>query len=97
VATRLATQLIGQGGLGSDKRLLWTDTPTASQLVQAEQILCEAYVSATVKLRSNQSLLFALARTPRERQELTGVEVTAAVRPGQAADAAARTDGETRR
>jgi len=79
VATRMATQLIGQYGLGSDRKLLWTETLTASQLPLVEQALRDAYGSVMTKLRSNESRLLVLAQELRQRQELTGADVRAIV------------------
>ncbi len=79
VATRMATRLVGQYGLGADRKLLWTENLTASQVAQVEQILRDAYSSVTTKLRGNESRLLALASELRQRQELTGAEVRAIV------------------
>jgi len=79
IATRMATRLVGQYGLGADRKLLWTENLTASQVAQVEQILRDAYSSVTAKLRGNESRLLALATELRQRQELTGAEVRAIV------------------
>lgn len=79
VATRMATQLVGQYGLGSDRKFMWTQTPTPSQLTQVEQILRDAYGSVMTKLRGNEVRLLALAQELRRRQEMTGADVRAIV------------------
>jgi cell division protease FtsH len=75
VATDVAKNMVSQFGLGPDGSLMWTDTPTAEHLAQAEKTLAQAYDSIKNKLRKNQTQLLLLADALKKHQELTGPQV----------------------
>lgn len=76
-ATRLAVQVICSHALAGDRRLLWTEQPTGTQLEEIERLLHEAYASVLTRLRTHWSAVQRLAQALIERQEMTGQEVRA--------------------
>lgn len=74
-ATALALDMVTKLGLGQERKLLWSATPTDQDLRQADQLLSETYDRIINKLRENEVALQKLAEELVERQELTGDEV----------------------
>jgi AAA+ superfamily predicted ATPase len=79
-ATSVALTLVTQLGMGTDGRLLWTETPSDADRDSAEAILERAYKSVFRKLSTNEPKLRSLATTIAERQELSGDEVRSMLR-----------------
>lgn len=74
-ATRRALALVMFHGLGPDRNLMWSRTPSAEQLHQAGEILRDCYKAALMKLSQNRATLQRVADALVEHQELTGEEV----------------------
>jgi Cdc6-like AAA superfamily ATPase len=77
VATRIATSLVCQTGLGADGALHWTDQPTTAQLRQVDALLREAYGAAQRLLRRELTALERVAAALEREQELDGPAVQA--------------------
>jgi ATP-dependent Zn protease len=77
VATRLATGLVCQAGLGADGSLHWSDTPAPAQQRQVEGLLRSAYEDAQRLLRRNREALERIAGALEREQELDGAAVEA--------------------
>jgi ATP-dependent Zn protease len=75
VATSLATMLVCQSGLGANKALHWTRTPTLVQEKQIDQLLRTSYKNVVARLRASRALLEDVARLLVEKQEIGGVEL----------------------
>jgi hypothetical protein len=69
--------LVCQSGLGANKALHWTRSPTLGQEKQIEQLLAQSYKSVLARLRSNRELLDDVARLLIEKQEIGGPELCA--------------------
>ena len=79
VATRLATNLVCNLGMGKTSSLIWGNTPRADQQDEIEKLLQEAYSTALAKLDAHRKSLDALSKALVEKQELMGDEVKAIV------------------
>jgi ATP-dependent Zn protease len=77
IATATATMLVCQSGLGANKALHWTRSPTSAQEKQIEQLLTQSYKSVLARLRSNKDLLDEVARLLIDKQEIGGAELRA--------------------
>jgi ATP-dependent Zn protease len=75
VATRLATLIVCQSGLGDDGSLHWTERPTAAQERQIDALLGKAYSGIVARLQARRGLLEGIVAALEERQELSGAEV----------------------
>lgn len=75
VSTTLAVEMITRLGLGSERKLLWSEIPTEEDREQASQLLLQAYDRIVGKLRENQAALANLAEELVARQELMGEDV----------------------
>ena len=75
VATRLATLIVCQSGLGDDNALHWTETPTAAQETQIGALLGRAYGSVLARLQTHRPLLDQIIAVLEEKQELSGTEL----------------------
>lgn len=75
VATRFATQIVCQSGLGDEGSLVWTSTPTPDQQEQVGELLRSSYQSIRLTLASNQLILDLVANALAEKQELSGKEL----------------------
>ena len=75
VATRFATLVVCQSGLGEDGSLLWTTTPTPAQEQQIEGLLRNGYRNILTRLRDNRELFDRVVAALVERQELSGNEL----------------------
>lgn len=75
MATKWALMMTTQYGLGPERKLLWSEDPTAAQIEAADRILSETYATVLGKLRAKTAELMALAETLQDRQELTGEEI----------------------
>jgi ATP-dependent Zn protease len=75
VATSLATMLVCQSGLGANKALHWTRTPTLVQEKQIDQLLRTSYKNVVARLRASRALLEDVARLLVEKQEIGGPEL----------------------
>ena len=75
VATRLATNLVCNLGMGKTSTLIWGNTPSADQQEEIEKLLQEAYSTALAKLEAHRKSLNALSKALVEKQELMGDEV----------------------
>jgi ATP-dependent Zn protease len=75
VATRFATQIVCQSGLGDDSSLMWTATPTPEQQLQIGELLRNTYQSIRLTLASNRPTLDLVANSLAEKQELSGKEL----------------------
>jgi ATP-dependent Zn protease len=64
-------------GIGGRGRLLWSESMSADDNVQAEAILAQAYERVLTNLRKHEARLAALADALTDRQELPGDEVRA--------------------
>ena len=85
VATSMATMLVCQSGLGSNKALHWTKQPTLAQEKQIDRLLRQAYQSIVSKLTTERWLLEEVARLLVERQEIGGAELRAVTEARRAA------------
>ena len=81
VATRFATLVVCQSGLGEDGSLLWTTKPTAAQEQQIEGLLRNGYRNILTRLRDNQDLFDRVVAALMERQELSGNELRQLAEP----------------
>jgi len=77
VATKSAIQMTTQLGLGPERSLLWSETPSKEQTMEASRVLSDAYRAVLGKLHSDADILTRLADALEDRQELTGEEVRA--------------------
>jgi ATP-dependent Zn protease len=77
MATRLATDLVCRSGLGDGGHLLWTEAPTAGQLVEVEALLRRAHLAITERIAQQRPLLDAVVALLLDREEVTGAEVRA--------------------
>ena len=75
VATRFATQIVCQSGLGDDNSLVWTATPTPDQQQQVGELLRSSYQSIRLTLASSRTILDLVAHALAEKQELSGEEL----------------------
>jgi ATP-dependent Zn protease len=75
VATRFATQIVCQSGLGDDNSLVWTATPTLEQQQQVGELLRNSYQSIRLTLAGNRPILDLVANSLADRQELSGEEL----------------------
>jgi ATP-dependent Zn protease len=75
VATRLATLIVCQSGLGDDGLLRWTTEPTAEQEDKIDDVIGEAYRSIRISLQRCRPLLDRVAAALEEKQELSGNEL----------------------
>lgn len=80
-ATQAALLMTTQYGLGPDRRLSWSDTPSPHQYDAAERILTEVYAAVMGKLRTNRDTLEALSEMLQDQQEITGEEARALLTP----------------
>jgi AAA+ superfamily predicted ATPase len=85
VATRIATSLVCQTGLGADGTLHWTDQPTPSQLRQVDALLRESYRAALRLLRRERGAFERIAEALEREQELDGRSVQALLAPPRGA------------
>lgn len=77
VATSIATMLVCQSGLGTNRGLHWTRVPTPTQEKQIDELLTQAYQSVVTRLTDDRWLLEEVARLLVERQEIGGPELRA--------------------
>jgi AAA+ superfamily predicted ATPase len=75
VATKAALELVMYHGLGPEHSLLWSDSPSAAQLEQAEEILRESYKAVRTRLWRHVDTLHRLADELVQHQELRGDEI----------------------
>jgi ATP-dependent Zn protease len=75
VATRLATQIVCQSGLGDDGALHWTEQPTEAQQRQIDALLGKAYASVGARLHAHRVLLDEIVGILEEKQEAGGGEL----------------------
>jgi ATP-dependent Zn protease len=75
VATRLATLIVCQSGLGDDGLLRWTTEPTPEQEDKIDDVIGEAYRSIRTRLQACRSLLDHVAAALEDKQELSGNEL----------------------
>jgi DNA polymerase III delta prime subunit len=75
VATRLATLIVCQSGLGDDGGLRWTANPSSSQEAQIDELLRKTYEQTRVGLREHRILLDRVVQVLEEKQELSGNEL----------------------
>lgn len=75
VATRFATLIVCQSGLGEDGLLRWTTEPTGDQLAKIDAVMTEAYRSIRTRLQTQRPLLDRVAAALQQRQELSGREL----------------------
>jgi AAA+ superfamily predicted ATPase len=75
VATRFATLVICQSGLGEDGSLQWTDRPTITQETQIDALLRKAYSGVVARLQANRELLDRVVDVLESKQELSGAEL----------------------
>jgi ATP-dependent Zn protease len=89
VATRLATLVVCQSGLGEGGSLRWTTEPSAAQEQQIDELLRNGYSSVRARLQVQRPLLDRVALALEEKQELSGNELRRLA--GSSGDAAATT------
>jgi len=75
VATRLATLVVCQSGLGDDGALRWTELPTPAQEKQIDSLLSKAYSSIVARLQTRRALLDRIVDALDRKQELSGTEL----------------------
>jgi ATP-dependent Zn protease len=75
VATRLATLIVCQSGLGDDGLLRWTTEPTPEQEDKIDDVIGEAYRNIRTRLQACRPLLDRVAAALEEKQELSGNEL----------------------
>ncbi|MDX1915644.1 MAG: AAA family ATPase [Methylophilus sp.] len=75
IATRLATNLVCNLGMGKTSTLIWGNTPSADQQEEIEKLLQEAYSTALAKLEAHRKSLDTLSKALVEKQELMGGEI----------------------
>jgi ATP-dependent Zn protease len=75
VATRLATMIVCQTGLGADGSLHWTEQPTPAQETQIGTLLGTAYSSILARLQGQRPLLDRIVAVLEAKQELSGAEL----------------------
>jgi ATP-dependent Zn protease len=72
IATQLATFIICQSGLGDDGALRWTETPTAQQGTQIDQLLSSTYTRIRKRLETERPMLEQIVAVLEEHQEVSG-------------------------
>ena len=77
MATSIATLLVCQSGLGTNRGLHWTRVPTPAQEKQIDDLLTQAYQNVVTRLTDERWLLEEVARLLVERQEIGGPELRA--------------------
>jgi cell division protease FtsH len=75
VATRLATLIVCQSGLGDDGLLRWTTQPTPDHDEKIEDVMQAAYRSIRIRLQACRPLLDHVAAALEDKQELSGDEL----------------------
>ena len=75
VATRLATLIVCQSGLGGDGLLRWTAQPAAGQEDTIDDVIGEAYRTIRTSLQASRPLLDRITAALEEKQELSGNEL----------------------
>jgi hypothetical protein len=75
VATRMATLIVCQSGLGDDGFLRWTTQPTPAQDEKIEDVMQGAYRSIRIRLQACRPLLEHVAAALEDKQELSGDEL----------------------
>jgi ATP-dependent Zn protease len=75
VATRLATLIVCQSGLGGDGLLRWTAQATLGQDDKIDELLRGAYQSVRGRLQACRPLLDRIAAALEDKQELSGNEL----------------------
>jgi len=75
VATRLATLIVCQSGLGDDGGLRWTTQPSAPQEGQIDDLLRKTYDVTRASLQKHRTLLDRVVQVLEQRQELSGNEL----------------------
>ena len=84
VATRLATLIVCQSGLGDDGGLRWTPKPSAPQEGQIDDLLRKTYDVTRASLEDHRALLDSVAQVLEQKQELSGNELRALASSGAA-------------
>jgi AAA+ superfamily predicted ATPase len=72
VATRLATLIVCQSGLGDEGGLRWTTQPSNPQEGQIDDLLRKTYDVTRASLEENRTLLDRVAQVLEQKQELSG-------------------------
>ena len=80
VATRLATLIVCQSGLGDDGGLRWTSQPSATQEGQIDDLLRKTYDVTRASLQEHRTLLDRVTQVLQQKQELSGNELRALLR-----------------
>ena len=75
MATRLATLIVCQSGLGGDGLLRWTTQPAAGQEDTIDDVIGEAYRTIRTSLQASRPLLDRITAALEEKQELSGNEL----------------------
>ena len=75
VATRLATLIVCQSGLGDEGFLRWTTQPTAGQDEMIDDVMRDAYRGIRIRLQACRPLLDHIVAALEEKQELSGNEL----------------------
>jgi hypothetical protein len=75
VATRLATLIVCQSGLGDDGLLRWTTQPSAGQDDTIDDLMREAYRTIRTRLQACRPLLDHITAALEDKQELSGNEL----------------------
>ncbi len=77
VATRLATFVVCQSGLGDGGGLQWTQSPTVDQQRQIDELLRRSYSGVLARLETHRQLLDRVAEALERKQELSKKELRA--------------------
>ncbi|MGC8493674.1 MAG: AAA family ATPase [Syntrophobacteraceae bacterium] len=74
-ATEIATDMVCRLGLGRSSRLFYHKTPTADDLIEAEELIADCYARAKEMLEKDRSIVEKIVSALIERQEMTGEEL----------------------
>lgn len=74
-ATRIATMLVSQAGLGSDGKLRWSEGTDVGQEAQVEAILQQAYQAVRARLEDHEELHQRVVAILERDQELSGQQL----------------------
>jgi ATP-dependent Zn protease len=74
-ATKLASSLVCNLGLGTSKNLFWTSIPNQEQQSEISEILNVSYSTILAKLKKNRNNLDILVTNLIAQQELSGIDV----------------------
>ena len=74
-ATGIAFDMVCRLGLGRSARLVWHETPTAQDRMEAEELIAESYARAKELIANHRGLVEQIVNALIERQEMSGEEL----------------------